>query len=581
VTLYWLARLVARPHTAPIRIWEWGVLGVLLGVAALSKLQGLGLLPLAALVGLGLAWQRREWRLLLRAALPVALPVVAIAGWWYWRNFTLYGDWLGVEHLVSINGLRDEPLTWENWQHEFRGLRYSFWGLFGWFNILLPTWIYTLLDGFMVVATAGVLFGLFTSRGQPRQTTAVRWLLVGWATISALLLLYWMNKAMGSQGRLIFPALTAIAILGTAGLEWWVRRLPHLLQACWLGAAPALLAATTLYAGIVLLPQSYQPAAPVKRIPDTAQMLDIQFGIAEPIMLLAVDAPEARVRPGEWVPVTLYWMAQGPLSVDYELFVQLLDEQGETLGNVTTHPGWGRNPTRLWQAGLVYADTYHVQVRKRIAPTAPVLAQIYTGFIEPTTTATGQEPLPAFVQPQYDGDPDNPGCACGGKLQEIRPIVGHVTVLPLHAPALEEYGLLPVDSHFGEAISLAGLAAPTEVAAGATLTVTVLWEAMATPARDYTAFAHLLDEGGNRVAGYDQQPAGNRFPTSAWRSGDRIVSELPLALPADLAPGTYTLAMGLYDSASPQAERLAVTGAAGREVLHNMLLVQTVKVVEP
>ena len=39
--IYWLGRLVVRNKAEAIKWWEWGVLGILLGLAALSKLQGL------------------------------------------------------------------------------------------------------------------------------------------------------------------------------------------------------------------------------------------------------------------------------------------------------------------------------------------------------------------------------------------------------------------------------------------------------------------------------------------------------------------------------------------------------------
>ena len=81
-TVYWLARLLARPDDRPLHLWEWLVLGGLIGLAALSKLQGLGLIGLAGLAVIFLAWQRRTWRLLWVAGLPVALPALALAGGW-------------------------------------------------------------------------------------------------------------------------------------------------------------------------------------------------------------------------------------------------------------------------------------------------------------------------------------------------------------------------------------------------------------------------------------------------------------------------------------------------------------------
>ncbi len=49
------------------------------------------------------------------------------------------------------------------------------------------------------------------------------------------------------------------------------------------------------------------------------------------------------------------------------------------------------------------------------------------------------------------------------------------------------------------------------------------------------------------------------IPTSLWRPGETLVETVALPLPADLPPGAYTLALGLYDENS--MERLTVTGA--------------------
>ncbi|MCB0183611.1 MAG: phospholipid carrier-dependent glycosyltransferase, partial [Caldilineaceae bacterium] len=89
-TIFWLAWLreaadPAQGTASSLRWWHWLILGGLVGIAALSKLQGLGLLPVSALVGLWSAWRQRDWRLPLRIFPLVALPLIAIAGWWYWR----------------------------------------------------------------------------------------------------------------------------------------------------------------------------------------------------------------------------------------------------------------------------------------------------------------------------------------------------------------------------------------------------------------------------------------------------------------------------------------------------------------
>lgn len=569
--IFWLARLLAAPDDHRPRIWEWLVLGVLLGLAALSKLQGLGLFVLAAGVVLIMAWRRRDWRLPLIAALPVALPAFAIAGWWYIRNQALYGDWSGVSHLVAINGLRTDPLEWDDFSLEFRGLRYSFWGLFGWFNILLPTWLYTLFDLFSLAGLIGAAAALFVDwrRARPRwlaqPTTRVCWLLIAWLILSALLLLYWMNRATGSQGRLLFPALSALAILIVLGLDFWFRRLPHRLRLAADAALPALLLGSSLYALVVLMPTAYAAPATVAALPATAIPSAITYGDADRIELVGIEVPTTRVHPGEDVPITLYLTASAPLTQDYELFIQLLDETGAEIGNVTTHPGWGRLPTTLWQPGVIYADPYRVRITRGIGDRSPLLARVYTGFIHPVNHS-GEESAGAAAA----GDaPPTPIIARDPAGSEITPFPATVVVAPAQPPDFAAAHLQPVAASFGDAITLAASAAPAAVAPGDTFTVTLLWDAAAPPAAGYTAFVHLLDAGGNAVAGFDQAPAGTRFPTHYWQPGDRILSEFPLTVPVTTPPGDYALWAGLYDAASQGAARLPVTDPGRAETAHD------------
>jgi hypothetical protein len=249
------------------------------------------------------------------------------------------------------------------------------------------------------------------------------------------------------------------------------------------------------------------------------------------------------------VPITLYFQADQALRQDYQLFIQLLDEAGAEVANLTTHPGWGRLPTTLWQPGAIYADSYLVPVIGVVDSRSPLRARVYTGFIDPDKEALGNLPLPVRT--------------LAG--EEITPFVGEVTLVPHQVPKPAELGVQPTGSVFGGVIRAAGttVSGETAIAPGVPLTVTVLWEAVGTPATDYTGFVHLRNTQGGQAAGFDQAPAGARFPTRYWRSDDRIVSEFPLALPVELAPGVYDVWLGLYETASGGARRLPVTDAAG------------------
>jgi hypothetical protein len=567
LVLWWLTRLLVVADRRAVQVGEWLFLGVLLGIAALSKLQGLGLWLLAAGVGVAIAY-RRERRVLLVAALPVALPALLIAGWWYWRNFTLYGDWSGLNHLMTLNGRRTEPLEWDEWWLEFRGLRYSFWGLFGWFNILLPEWMYRVLDGVSVAALLGLVAAPIANRSRriPAEWRAGRGLLICWALLSFALVIYWVSQATGSQGRLFFPAIGATVILLVIGLEVWLHFLPVLVQRVGWAALVALLLGASVYTGAVLFPRSYAAPRALDTLPASASPLNITFTAAngEQIQMVGVEIGAGRYLAGEYVPVVLYLTTPQPLRHDYEVFVQLLDETSAEVGNVTTHPGWGRFPTQLWRPGAIYADTYRVQVRKRIDPQSPLLARVYSGFIDPQDSQL--RPLPA-----YD--------SAGGEIPT--PIVGEVVLLPWSKPEVTGFELTPSQVRFGEAITLVGLHQAQSVTAGEALTVTLLWEAQANVGVDYTSFVHLLDANGEWVAGFDQAPGGTRFPTRVWAAGDQILSTMVVQLPPELPAGEYSTWLGLYDAASAGASRLPIVVTDGRTVAHDMIELGRIAVSPP
>ncbi|HHW88199.1 MAG TPA: phospholipid carrier-dependent glycosyltransferase [Chloroflexi bacterium] len=553
LTLVWLARLLAKADADATRWWEWSVLGVALGAAALSKLQGLGLIPLSGLVVLWLAWRRRSWRILLNAALFAGIPAILIAGWWYWRNIVLYGDWSGLAHLMEINGRREGGIDWRDFWPEFAGLRYSAWGVFGWFNLLLPEWFYHVMDAVTLIGLVGAglaTISALTRHASPHARHAlpaprIATLLWLWLAMMATLLLYWTAQATGSQGRLLFPALAAFAVLLTAGIDFWLRWLPQLARrAVWLGLL-ALLVGMSLYTLTWLLPNAYAAPAPVTAIPASAQPVDLRYGDGQIIRLVAMEMAQERVQAGAILPITLYFQASAPLDHDYQLFVQLLDENGIEIANLTTHPGWGRNPTTFWAAGATYADHYLLPVTGAVANWSPLAARLYVGFIDPATEgAPGQRgeflPLPAY---------DATGAI-------VTPFAGTVVVTPHDPPTLDAPDAITANSEFGGVIRLTQAA----VSAGRQgLQARLLWEALGTPATDYTAFVHIVDAAGRQVAGFDQAPARERFPTRLWRAGDRVLSEFEIALEQPLPAGTYDFWVGLYESASAGALRLPVT----------------------
>jgi mannosyltransferase len=132
---------------------------------------------------------------------------------------------------------------------------------------------------------------------------------------------------------------------------------------------------------------------------------------------------------------------------------------------------------------------------------------------------------------------------------------------PSDAPALQP---LQPSVSFGGQIRLAGLAAPAQVAAGEPIDVTLRWEAQAKPAKDYSAFVHLLDAKGATVSQHDGWPAAGARPTSSWQPGDTIDDRHGLLTTPSMPEGAYRLEVGLYDAAG---QRLAAGDGASSAIV--------------
>src|SRR5688500_18679415 len=105
------------------------LLGLTLGLGVLTKLSLLYLAPLVGLVLLYDFYRHRSLRQLLHFSLIIGGVMLLLAGWWYWRNWRLYGDTSALNaHLLYRGGaLNPRPTLSQIWQTEMVGLELSFW----------------------------------------------------------------------------------------------------------------------------------------------------------------------------------------------------------------------------------------------------------------------------------------------------------------------------------------------------------------------------------------------------------------------------------------------------------------------
>jgi hypothetical protein len=112
----------------------------------------------------------------------------------------------------------------------------------------------------------------------------------------------------------------------------------------------------------------------------------------------------------------------------------------------------------------------------------------------------------------------------------------------------ESWPVETVDTTLGDQIRLVSQAlAGKTITAGDVLQLQLVWEALETPAVDYTVFVQLLDQRNQVVVQRDAPPVSGGRPTTGWQPGDRIVDNHGLLVVPGTAPGDYRLIVGMYN----------------------------------
>ncbi len=537
----WLLIGGVRRGYSPFRA---GLLGAAIGLATLSKVSGLALLPLAlSVVGLQ-TWRARttsqsfpRWRSVVARCAVVLLTALVVGGWWYVRNALLYQDPLGVQTHFETPWRYAQPLPLRSVWSQLPGVAISSWAAFGMGNIQLPQAVYLSVGSVVSLAAAGLAVwavDTWRSRRQPGPRAWSLALLALWVVVVLLALLRWMQLVKAALGRLLFPALGAISILIVWGLTQLIsyclrnaRRDPspparplRLILTSWI----ALLLAVAAAAPFLTIRPAYARPSLLSQpeIAARTHATEIQFG--DTIRLIGHDTARHTAHPGEEIPVTVCWESVAAMEEEYAYFIHLLGRSNTIVGQRNTYPGLGRFPTSQWAPGDAFCDVVHVPVRED----SPVQAvyDVEIGWYQPDA---GHR-LPASGS---DGSP----------IELV--LVDRIRVQPDTPPVVTVPR--PVNASLDDRVMLLGYDLVNfDVQQTRALTVTLYWEAQTHLEQDYTVFVHLTLDGVPPAAQSDSHPRSGAYPTSFWEPGEVVVDQHVLDIPGDIAPGEYQLSTGMY-----------------------------------
>ncbi len=522
-----------------LRLWyegiSWGgllLLGVTIGLAILTKMAGL------LLLGYGLGFLTitiirerrnqkpanilRNW--FLQAGL-VTVVALLVSGWLLWRNWHLYNDITATnQHLLFMG--EDRHFTLLEVFGETSGLWASIFAVFGWFNIVPPAWVYLVWNGMALAA----VFGVLIEAGRRLRARSAAWAndhwlpvmmrqpsaLLDWVGLPGLLLSMWvlivyaglvrfMLQVSAGQGRLLFPALLPFAL----GLVYGLTRYR------WRGVliiAPTLALITTVYSLIFIIAPAYAqpPLLAESDIPTNANRLEVNMG--QGLELVAVQVETKEVFPGERIWLTLYWQAEtvsdSPAIQDAPMLVlELFGRDNKLIGKYQSYHGGGLYPASFWNAGDLVEDRIAVEVYDEAI--TPIQARLVVKLV--------------------------------GELTSVD--VGTAKVVPLDWPELSDSFLAQIDG-----IQLTAATISSDSAApGDSVSVNLAWQVLDPPHRDLTTFVHLGDPTKPPLAQGDGIPLGGDYPTRLWAVGELFSDAYQLAIPADIALGTYPVHIGFYD----------------------------------
>jgi hypothetical protein len=263
-----------------------------------------------------------------------------------------------------------------------------------------------------------------------------------------------------------------------------------------------------------------QAPQPRYRLPD--------LHIVNEVQVLGYDLESDPPQPGKPARVLVYYNALARMYPMYSATLRVTDIQGRLWGEYDGFPGTKYLQTYLWyELGQYYRDAWTIYL--------------------PTDAPAGLYNLDLswYV---YD-------LAAGKRIEDQKSTVslGTVRVGDISGGAIAHAQNVRV----GDAITFLGWNSDPAVASnsisagrGQSLNLDLFWRGDYTLQNSYTVFVHLVDPSGRVVADADSPPSHGDYPTDRWAVDEKVRDRHTLKIPADLAPGKYSIEVGIYLSST-------------------------------
>ena len=270
---------------------------------------------------------------------------------------------------------------------------------------------------------------------------------------------------------------------------------------------PALDSAGRAAAAATVGPIELAKANSFDEAPNPSSSADHEFGT---LVLRGYDFHPDKLRPGERLPLALYWQI-GTNSDAHEIVLRLDAHELER-----SAPAGNSYPFEAWTPGELVIDRHQPRI--------------------PRELKIGEYELQLQVE-DIDGQ----------SLGSFN--LGNVSIEEIERSFATPQDMLPANTSFKDTFELTGF----ELNADEQLTVDLYWRSLKETETDFTVFVHLFNEVGELVAQHDSWPQAGTYPTSLWTPPEIVRDTHTLLVP----PGSYSLAIGLYQAETGERLRLS------------------------
>lgn len=549
---------------------RWGmVLGVLFGLALLSKFNLAAVVLLLETAVTWVAWRKKQWRLWLEVNLLIAVFTLLLAGWWFGRNQLLYGEPTGFQRLTELWGVRNPAESWGVAIFELPYTWTSLWGRFGYGQVPMPDGIYIGLRWLVGIGLVGLPLQLWrkTAASQDIPYFPLALLALDVVLFFAVVFNYLLVSPAGAMGRFFFPALPALALLTFYGLSAWLDLVsppkpisspqsPVSFLAILVNLGMATLTIIAIFGYLALAFARPDPFVADTAVPNPTNARFDSFAI-----LRGYELDSLTLQPGGYLTLDLYWEVINQPPGNFLLFVHLIDQEtGTLIAQRDTHPGLGSFPSSQWQPGDRFIDSIRLHASETVY--TPATADLQIGLYAP-----GENSYRLGI-----AGPDNAFLGDALLLDEIA-----VTEIANWRGDGQSFPNL-LNQNFFNDLRLTGYKYSQRVLApGDSLEVTLYWEALRNAPPDYLVEVSLCELPcpewlPGLVTAVSPPPSA---PTSSWQAGQFVTDTHILPLDRYLPPDSYGIHVALIDAVTKEPQNIV---AEDGHYIDDRLLLSSIRV---